>query len=77
MVKVFYIGPSRTGVDVAMPDGSGAHVEHGAALETTEEHATSLTEQAENWSTSAPSKAKATPSSSPPAASKADGEEGA
>jgi hypothetical protein len=71
MVKVYYIGSSRTGVDVAMPDGSGAHVAHGEALETTEEHAKSLREQKDNWQASPP-KAK-----SAPAASKADDEEGA
>jgi hypothetical protein len=70
MVKMYYIGPSRTGVDVAMPDGSGAHVEHGAALETTDEHAASLAEQEENWSTKAPAKAKSAPAAGP-----ADGEE--
>jgi hypothetical protein len=71
MPKIYYIGPSRTGVDVAMPDGSGTHVAHGEALETNDEHATSLLEQEENWSKSAPSKAKSTS-----AASKADDEEG-
>lgn len=58
MKKVFYIGHSRAGVTVAMPDGNPRHVDHGAALETDDEHAASLLEQVDNWSATPPGKAK-------------------
>lgn len=55
---VYYIGHSRAGVTVAMPDGYPQHVDHGAPLETTAEHAKSLLEQVDNWSATPPGKAK-------------------
>lgn len=56
--SVYYIGPSSAGVDVPMPDGLLRHVERGAALETTAEHAASLLKQQDNWSATPPGKAK-------------------
>lgn len=56
--RVYYIGHSRAGVVVAMPDGLARQVDHGAALETTDEHAASLLEQTDNWSATPPGKAK-------------------
>lgn len=48
-MKVRYVGP-HDAVEVPLPDGrEDAVVEHGALLETTEEHAKALLEQASNW----------------------------
>lgn len=52
--KVYYHGPSREGVDVAMPDNGQAHVGWGEALDTDDEHADSLLEQTDNWQKSKP-----------------------
>lgn len=48
MKKVRYIG-RHNAVEVALPEGGEAVVEHGKVLETSAEHALSLCEQDENW----------------------------
>lgn len=48
MSKVRYIGPFAA-VDVVLPSGAYAHVEHGDVFETTEDHAAALLEQTTNW----------------------------
>ena len=58
-MKVKYIGPSGSGVDVVMPDGrADVQVEHGGVLETTAEHAAALLEQPANWEAVKASKAE-------------------
>lgn len=58
---VYYIGHSRDGVVVAMPDGEAQQVDQGGALETTAEHAKSLLQQSDNWTATPPGKAKPKP----------------
>ena len=48
-MRIKYVGPHTAGVDLAMPDGDYAFVEHGSEIEVDDEHGASLLEQAGNW----------------------------
>ena len=49
MAKITYVGPHSDGVDVPLPDGRIMRVQHGDDLETSDDHAALLLDQAANW----------------------------
>jgi hypothetical protein len=48
-MRVIYIGPSATGVVVALPDGGEIECAHGGDVDVADEHGRRLLEQPANW----------------------------